>query len=106
MSTLVVKSTTAINKEAPTQGAPEADIERIDGLLSSEQKQRVDDARWLSESLRSTRLVDTIETILSAGDRRTELKKHRKNPEFEEFVSKLMNEINVGVLGAYRTGNE
>ena len=63
----------------------------LDGqLLSEEQKSSLASSQWLKNSLRSKRLQKEIDFILTSTDRQEALKKSRRNPEFTEFVDKLI----------------
>ena len=62
-------------------------------LLTEEEKQKLLSNEDVTAALRSKRLIDDINEIDIATDRGAALRRARKNPEFEEFVQKMLNGI-------------
>jgi hypothetical protein len=75
------------------------DYERLTSpnLLTEERKMILQQCVWLKAILGSKRLRETITSIHNAPNRQVKLKSARSNPEFEEFVQKMLNEINFSI---------
>ena len=63
-------------------------------LLSIEQKYALANSYEIQDAIKSTRLKNELTAIDSAKDRQSILKRARNNPEFEEFINKILKVIN------------
>ena len=63
-------------------------------LLSTEQKNALTNSYEIQDAIKSTRLKNELTAIDSAKDRQSILKRARNNPEFEEFINKILKVIN------------
>ena len=62
-------------------------------LLTTEQHEKLKNSKWLNNIIKSKRLRKHIIDIDRSPERASALKKALKNPEFENFIDKLLNEI-------------
>lgn len=65
-------------------------------ILTTEEKQKLADSSELLERLKSKRLRNELIKIDTAENRQEELKKLRKNSEFDHFISFLLSTLEEG----------
>jgi hypothetical protein len=92
---LAIAPSTAETSGVPLQGE-EANKHDSSGqfrLLSEDEKQKLLSNEEITAAIRSKRLRDDLDTIDSAKNRTAALRRARNNPEFEEFVQKMLKSI-------------
>ncbi|CAM9507625.1 unnamed protein product [Chrysoparadoxa australica] len=87
-------------QEGRSQGLPpgqyvslEEEEEDEHWLLSGEEREKLKGCSWLKSAVKDTKLQALLLRIDGAEDRERELNFHRKNPQFDEFVTKLLQVV-------------
>lgn len=68
-------------------------LDHLQELLGAEQKLALERSEWLHDILRSERLQQHIQAIVSAPDSQAALRAARSNPEFDQFVGELLGQL-------------
>ena len=91
-----VEATSNVEEVIDASNAESFDTSReIDIVANNEiSSNKLSNCKWIKEILKSKRLQKEIVSIDSAEDRSSLLKKARCNPEFENFIKRLLNEVN------------